>query len=256
MFAPDAGGLVLAEPIIEATRAWHTTHPGAVVGVLSLRGVANPPHHPAAERAAAELEADLRARYGRLDRAALRAVPPLPAYSTYFKRFGERYHVALQIESVALKGKPIPRVDGLVAAMFVAELRHLILTAGHDADAVSLPLRLNVGTGDERFSAAGGRETAVKRGDMYCADRCGPLSAVVAGPAARARLSPETRNALFVAYAPAGVPPSQVVALLDEIEGAGRTLAGDSVAAERQLLVADGKLAMIDPAPPLAGLPA
>lgn len=223
--------------IIAATSAWHATHPGATVGVLALRGVANPPHHPAAELAAAQLEEDLRGRYGRLSRDDLRATPPLPAYAAYFKRFGERYHVALQLESIVHKGKPIPRVGALVAAMFVAELRHLVLTAGHDLDAVSLPLRLDIGTGQERFATPRG-EKAIKVGDMYCADRLGPLSAVLAGPAARARLSPETGNALFVAYAPPQVPPSSVAALLDEIDAAVRVIAGDAVAAERQMLSA------------------
>lgn len=235
--------------IIEATAAWHAAHPGATVGALALRGVANPPHHPASERAAAELEQDLRARYGHLSREELRATPPLPAYAAYFKRFGERYHVALQLESVVLKGKPIPRVGALVAAMFVAELRHLVLTAGHDLDAAALPLRLDTGTGQERFATPAG-EKSIKSGDMYCADRLGPLSAVVAGPAARARLTPQTRNALFVAYAPPDVPAALIAALLDQIEAAARSLTEDAVAAERHLLTADAPASPPHPCSP------
>ena len=59
--------------------AWHAAHPGAVVGLLAMRDVANPPSHPGLDAIATELERDLRARLGALDRADLRAVGTLPA---------------------------------------------------------------------------------------------------------------------------------------------------------------------------------
>src|SRR5918992_1899356 len=147
------------------TPAWHAAHPGAPCGILALRGVANPPHAPALDRAKAELEAELRARYGGLDRAALREIGLLPAYAAYYKRWGQRYHVALQLESVAQKGKDLPRVAALVEAMFVAELRTQVLTAGHDLDALAPPVRLDAGTGAEGYRKPSGEETVVKAGD-------------------------------------------------------------------------------------------
>ena len=197
--------------------AWRTTHPGATAGVLALRDVANPASNPALNELAAALEDDLRARFGSADRETLRAAPPLPAYAAYYKRWGQRYHVAMQRESVAQKGKPIPRVAALVEAMFVAELRNGILTAGHDLDAVLLPVHLGVGAG-ETFRAPSGAESTVKPGDMVTADGAGRvLSALITGPSDVARIGPETTAALFVVYAPAGVDPAAVTAHLDEI---------------------------------------
>lgn len=219
-----------------ATPAWHAAHPGAVVGVLAMRGVANPDGHPALAAAADELEQELRASFGGLARDALRAIAPLPAYAAYYKRFGQRYHVALQRESVVAKGKPIPRRGALVTAMFVAELRSLILTAGHDLDAVAGSLRLDVGSGEERYVTPSGAEATVKPGDMVVADDAGVLSAIVTGPAGRARIEPTTTAALFVAYAPPGVGPDRVTAHLEEIEASVRLVSPDAAAGERTVV--------------------
>jgi DNA/RNA-binding domain of Phe-tRNA-synthetase-like protein len=220
---------------------WHAAHPGATVGVLAIRGVANPERHPTAEAAADGLERGLRERYAGLGREELRAVGPLPAYAAYYKRFGQRYHVALQLESVVLKGKPVPRRGALVGAMFGGELRNLILTAGHDGDEIAGPLRLDVGTGAERFVTPAGAEATVKPGDMYVGDGAGVLSAVIAGPAGRARIGPGTTAALFVAYAPLGVAPSAVAAHLDEIAAGVREVCPGAGAAAQTVVVGGGQ---------------
>lgn len=94
-----------------------------------MRGVRNPEHNPALEAAKRRLEKDLRAGAG--GPAADRI---LRAYLDYYRARGSTYHVKAQQESVALKGKPLPRRAALVEAMFMAELKNLILTAGHDLD--------------------------------------------------------------------------------------------------------------------------
>ena len=190
---------------LQPSLRWHAAHRGGAVGLLVMRGVANPPHHPALQQRADELERQLRTRFATFDRQQLRAVPPLPGYAAYYKRFGQRYHVAMQLESVAHKEKPVPRPGALVTAMFVAELEHLVLTAGHDLDAVALPVRLDVGTGTESYQTPPGTEITVKPNDMYTADANGVLSAIITGPSAAARITPGTTAALFVAYVPPGV---------------------------------------------------
>lgn len=220
----------MAEPnLLGVAPVWRTACRGASVGLLALRGVSNPPDDPAVAAAAAALERELRERW--TDRDALRSAPPFPSYAAWYKRFGQRYHVMLQRESVALKGKPVPRVAGLVEAMFLAELRTGILLAGHDLDHVTLPLSLAIGTGDVAYRTPRGEEAAVKPGDMFVRDRDGVLSAVITGPADRARIGPETRAALFVAYAPAGVSANDVRACLDDIE---RTVSAFSPNATRE----------------------
>ena len=129
------------------SEAWKMAYPGAAVGVLAMHNVVNPESHPALDKRKEELETRLRARFSGHDRAALKALPTIQAYNAYYKRFKKSYHVQLQLESVALKGKSIPRVAALVEAMFVAELKNLLLTAGHDLEAVEMPVRLDVAEG-------------------------------------------------------------------------------------------------------------
>ena len=60
-----------------------------------------------------EERAELRKNLERLE-----AMPPAEreAVEQNYRRFQQTYHVALQLESVALKGKPLPRVAALVEA--------------------------------------------------------------------------------------------------------------------------------------------
>jgi DNA/RNA-binding domain of Phe-tRNA-synthetase-like protein len=227
-----------ASRFLEVDPAWYEAHPGASVGLIAMRGVTNPASNDRLNELASALEIDVRSRLGSADRDAIRATQPLPAYAAYYKRWGQRYHVAMQLESVAQKGKAVPRVAALVEAMFIAELRNLLLTAGHDLDALELPVRLTVGTG-ESFIAPNGQETSVKPGDMVIADARGQvLSAIVTGPSDVARIGPETTAALFYTYAPPGVDSGLVDAHLSELERNARLIAPDANVLAREIVKA------------------
>lgn len=224
--------------ILTVSSAWQEAHPGATYGLIAFRGVQNPPSHEGINAAATDLETALRARFSADDRDALRATPPLPAYAAYYKRWGQRYHVGMQLESVALKDKPIPRVAALVEAMFVSELANLLLSAGHDLDQVALPLVLDAGAGQE-FTAPNGKTQAVKDGDMFTADAEGRvLSAVITGPSDVARISPETTSALFYAYGPPGISADAMSAHLDAIERNVRLISPNAVTVSREIVSA------------------
>jgi DNA/RNA-binding domain of Phe-tRNA-synthetase-like protein len=200
------------------SEAWKLAYPGAAVGILAMRGVANPASHPALEQRKAVLENHIRSRFSDYDRAALKALPGLEAYHAYYKRFNKTYHVQLQLESVVSKGKSLPRVAALVDAMFMAELKNLLLTAGHDLAVVQMPIRLEVAQGSERYIRINGREQQVKAGDMMIADAQGILSSVLYGPDRRTRLTSETRQVLFTVYAPPGIGEPAVYQHLRDIQ--------------------------------------
>jgi DNA/RNA-binding domain of Phe-tRNA-synthetase-like protein len=212
---PDAPSLV-------ATDAWRAAFPGAVVGALAMRGVANPEQSPALEDAKRQLEAEVRAS------PEPDAEPVLRAYVDYYRARGKTYHVKAQRESVALKGKPIPSRAALVEAMFMAELRNLILTAGHDLDAVEPPLRADVTAGGERYVLLNGAEAVLDPGDMLMADGAGIVSSVLRGPDQRSRITRETRNVLFAVYAPAGIGADAVRRHLEDIRSNVRLVAPDA----------------------------
>ncbi|MGD9147794.1 MAG: hypothetical protein PVI80_19670, partial [Anaerolineae bacterium] len=109
------------------SEAWKSAYPGAAVGVLALAKVANPKGHEALDEIKAGLEGQIRARYR--SKEEVRSLERLQAYRAYYKRFRKTYHVQMQLESVALKGKSIPSIAALVEAMFIAELKNQLLTA-------------------------------------------------------------------------------------------------------------------------------
>jgi len=184
---------------------WKRTYPGAVAGLLVVRGVANPTHHDDLERRKAEVESELRERFGAFDRPSLRRLAPLDAYDAYYRRFGNNYPVQHQLESVVHKGRAIPSVAALVEAMFIAELHTQLLTAGHDLDALRPPIRLAAAVGGEPFERLDGRVFALKPDDMYMADGEGIISSVLHGPDRRTALNPATTAAAFACYAPPGI---------------------------------------------------
>jgi hypothetical protein len=137
--------------MISISEPWQVVYPGANVGFLALRNVSNPERHEVLDARKDALEADLRARFAAAGRTALTALPTIEAYSRYYGRFRKTYHVLLQLESVALKGRSVPRVAALVEAMFMAELKNQLLTAGHDLAALQGSVTVGVATGEERY---------------------------------------------------------------------------------------------------------
>ena len=206
--------------MFEVSDQFRQLYPGAVAGFLVMRGVLNPATHPALDQLRTQTEQELRERYAGKDRSAFLSLPHVQANAAYYRHFHKTYHVILQLESVALKGKPIPRVASLVEAMFVAELKNQLLTAGHDLGAVRPPVTVGVALGNERYTALNGRDLVLKAGDMFMADSEGVISSVLYGPDRRTRITPETSAVLFAVYAPAGIGETAVREHLEDIRAA------------------------------------
>ena len=203
--------------MLVASEQWRNAFPGAAVGMLLMHHVANPSSHPALDGRKIELVQQLRARFAGQSRATLKQLPTMQAYGAYFGGFGKTYHVLLQLESVALKGKPIPRVATLVEAMFMAELTNGLLTAGHDLEAMQPPVRVDVSAGGERYTLLNGNEQTLTTGDMFMADGQGVISSVLFGPDRRTRIQPDTKSVVFAVYAPAGIGADAVSRHLQDI---------------------------------------
>jgi DNA/RNA-binding domain of Phe-tRNA-synthetase-like protein len=205
------------DDLFAATDAWRATFPGAVAGALVIRGAENPEQAAPLEAEKRKLEESLRAEVGRPGPDGAGSTVRERAYVDYYRRHGKTYHVKAQRESIALKGKPIPARAALVEAMFMAELKSLVLTAGHDLDSLELPVQVDVTHDGDAYVLMSGSERLVRAGDMMMADRVGIVSTLLYGPDERTRIRPETRNVLFASYAPAGVSEEAVRAHLDDV---------------------------------------
>jgi DNA/RNA-binding domain of Phe-tRNA-synthetase-like protein len=178
------------------------------------------------------LEQRVRDEWAGRDRQALAQTPPLPAYAAYYKAFKKTYHVQGQLESIAFKGRSLPRVAALVEAMFMAELETLVLTAGHDLDQLTLPVTVGLATGAETYTVLRGAEQALKADDMLMADQAGVISSILYGPDQRTAITADTRRVLFTCYAPDGVGAERVRQHLGLIRDLVHVITPDAVVIE------------------------
>jgi DNA/RNA-binding domain of Phe-tRNA-synthetase-like protein len=199
------------------SQRWKTSYPGALVGVLEMSAVANPEANPALDARKQALETKLRSRFAALNRNELKSHPLIAPYTAYYKRFDKTYHVQHQLESIVFKGKAIPRAAALVEAMFMAELQNMLLTAGHDRDAIRGALGLDVASGGETYTLLSGQQQALKQGDMFIHDEEGVLSSILYGPDLRTPITPATTRVLFTVYAPVGIAQHRVREHLDTL---------------------------------------
>ena len=204
--------------MFQVSDAWKATFPTAHAGILVMRDVTNPPYHAGLEEIKQQLQAELRARFAGQDRSVIAALPTIQAYNAYYKSFKKTYHVQLQLESIAWKGRSIPSVSALVEAMFMAEMKNMLLTAGHDLDILHLPLTLDASKGTESYTLLRGDEQILKAGDMMISDGMGVVSSIVYGPDQRTQITDGTRNVAFTVYAPAGIGEQIVTQHLQDIQ--------------------------------------
>ncbi len=220
---------MISRDLLVVSDAWKAACPNASVGILAMRNVANPDHHPELERRKAQLESELQSKFAGLTRKELRDLPSLQPYTSYYSRYGKTYHVQLQLESVVFKRKSLAPMPALVAAMFMAELKNQLLTAGHDADAIAGELTLDVAGGDERYVLLNGQEQTAKPGDMMISDGMGIISSILYGPDLRTRLVPATCRVLFTVYGPPGTDQEALQRHLVDLESYVRLAAPKAV---------------------------
>ena len=185
---------------LQIGESWGTKHQGAVVGSLRVKNVRLSKSINSFDELRLQTESDLRAKFS--TREMLAETPIIQHYRNYYKQYKKSYHVLFQLESIAIKGKSIPNFNPLVTAMFIAELKNMLLTAGHDLDRVAQPVTLNLAEGNEQYTTLSGAEKKLKAGDMFTSDQEGILSSIIYGPDARTKISKSTQNLLFIVYAP------------------------------------------------------
>jgi DNA/RNA-binding domain of Phe-tRNA-synthetase-like protein len=236
-FVGTCGSKGVDAEMFTVTEVWKATYPGAVAGFLAIGHVANLEHVPALDQRKDQLEEQIRARFTTVEE--LRALDRLRVYHAYYKRFKKTFHIQMQLESIAFRGKSIPRVAALVEAMFTAELKNQLLTSGHDLDVVRLPASMDIAEGTERFVRINGQEQYLKAGDMVLRDTQGVIASVIYGPDERTQIVPGTQRVLFVVYAPPGIGQEAVRQHLQDIEAYVRLITPEAVTERFQVYGTD-----------------
>jgi DNA/RNA-binding domain of Phe-tRNA-synthetase-like protein len=223
---------------IAATDGWRGAHARATVGVLELSGLDNRGSSSRLNERKRAIEAGLRERYRGFTRQDFLALPVMAEYERYYKRFNKTYHVQLQLESIVLKGKPLPGVSPAVDANFMAEVETLILTAGHDCQKLFGPIVIDVSGEGDQMTQMNGASRAIRSGDMIMRDAGGISCSIIYGQDARSPISPETSRVLYVAYAPGNIAADVVERQLSGIEEHLRLFSPNLVVEQRRLLTA------------------
>ncbi|MEJ2707887.1 MAG: phenylalanine--tRNA ligase beta subunit-related protein [Anaerolineales bacterium] len=224
--------------LISGTQEWKVEHPGAAIGLLELSNVENDEKSPKLDQRKRALEAELVKRYGELSRQELVALPVMAAYRSYYKQFKKTYHVQLQIESIAKKGKKLPNVSPLVDANFMAEVETFVLTAGHDVAKLRGEIAIDVAHEGDHITQMNGSDKSIYAGDMIMRDKEGICCSILYGQDNRSPIMPETEHVLYVAYAPGGVPREAVEKQLLKIEENVRLFSTEAIVEQRRLLIA------------------
>lgn len=187
------------------------------VGILLMENVQNNADHDTLKAVRDELEGTMRAKYAQASRIDLKAQRPMNAYIAYYKKFGYTYHVLPQLESI-IKGKSIPCGLPAVEAMFMAELKNMLLTAGHDLDKITLPTGLSIATGKEGYTTMSGKSVETVPEDFMITDQSGIVSSILRGPDLRTAITKLTTRVAYMVYAPPGVEEELVHKHLGDIE--------------------------------------
>lgn len=203
---------------ITVTDEWKSAHPGASIGLLEISGVDNKMVSPELEAYKREVESRLREKYQAYSGQDFLSIPVIQAYVQYYKRFSKTYHVLQQVESIALKNKNLPTVSPLVDSNFIAEMETLTLAAGHDVSKLQGGVFIDVAKNGGQMTQMNGASKEIYAGDMVMKDEHGICCCIIYGQDNLSPISPETSHALYVVYAPTGVPVESVEAQLRAIE--------------------------------------
>ena len=198
---------------VDLTAAFRAAFPQGVFGVLVVRQCPNRPQVAAVDEELRAIESSLRTHY---PGDAIDTDPTARAYAAHFRRYGGRYPVVHQAKTI-LSGRPIESPSALVTAMFAAEVESLVLTSGHDPEALRGPLRVDVSVDGDAYTKLSGKEQRLRPGDMVVRDDEGIIASVIHGPDDRTRLRGESAAALFGAWCPAGVAATAVEAHLTSL---------------------------------------
>ncbi len=206
-----------SEKIFTIDPEWIIKYPNAKVGILVIKNIEHTNAHATLDTLKAEVENTLRKNYQGFSREKINELPTIYSYNNYYKNFRSTYHVRAQVESV-INGKSLSSRSAVLTAMFMAEVKNMLLTAGHDCSTLDFPVRITIATGKETFTDIRGAEKNAVEGDMIMSDGKGVISSIILGPDSRTKLTPAVRDVLFAVYAPSDIETKFILSHLKDIE--------------------------------------
>lgn len=130
-------------------------------------------------------------------------------YNSFYKKFDSKVPMEFQIKSI-LNNKEIQRINPIITSMFMAELKNIMLTAGHDLDKLGKKIEVLCSDGNEEYTKINEKSQKLKRNDIFATDGAGIISSVLYGPDFRTKIIDETRNCIFMCYCPFKISDNEI----------------------------------------------
>jgi DNA/RNA-binding domain of Phe-tRNA-synthetase-like protein len=204
------------------------------VGLLVLEGVSVRERGPALVAEVDALCASLRQRYGE---GKSSEVPGTADARTLYKALGiDPTKTRPSNEALlrrALKGETLYRINTLVDALNLCSLREQVPFGLYDADRVEPPVLLRKGSAGEAYEGIRKGPVSVE-GRPVLVDARGPFGNPTSD-SLRTSITLETRNALVIAYAPAGYASERLDRVLDATAETLTRFCGGTLAERRTL---------------------
>lgn len=192
---------------------------GAVsFGTMMVRGVVLHDPPPEFQQAKREVERAVRDSFAGMDKKEMRNLFPFDRYHDYYRKFKKTYHVLHQCESLATGSRTIPAGIPLVQAMFMAEVKNRLLTAGYDCRNLQPPFQVALADGISSFSGISGKSCTPPAGDMIFASGQTILGSIICGPDLDHRIQATTTDVLFAVYGVPGIAAEDITRHLEDIE--------------------------------------
>jgi DNA/RNA-binding domain of Phe-tRNA-synthetase-like protein len=195
--------------------AYATRYPGVAFGLTLISGCRNSPNPEGFDRYKHKLLRTMRKREN-----LARISEQIDMYDQFFKEFGYECPLPKHLKRTVNSG--FPKYNLMVDTHFMAEMCGGILVAVADFDRFDGALTLDLAQEGEICRGMGGRDLRTKQGEIVLRDGREIVCVLCQGADEKTRVSEDTRNVLFYAYA---VPRIEARYLRE-----GLTVAADTMA--------------------------
>ncbi|MDX1415774.1 MAG: hypothetical protein R3293_16370 [Candidatus Promineifilaceae bacterium] len=100
----------------------------------------------------------------------------------------------------------------------MAEVEHLVLTAGHDVAKLHAPIQIDVSQVGDEIVQMSGRSIEMRLGDMIMRDAQGISCSIIYGQDNRSPITLATTHVLYIAYGPPGITAESITAQFEAIK--------------------------------------
>ncbi len=196
--------------MLQIDNAVNIEYQGTKFGIMVVEGIKIQGSLTRLNEEKNEIEVSLQNEFAGKSKQELRSLPVFSEYHTYYKRFKKTYHVLHQLESVANKKRSLPNGNPVVQAMFMAEVKNWILTAGYDLKGLESRFMVQLADGESSFVGMGNQQRTPPLNDILFKSSDKMLGSIICGPDHSHRIVENTSDALFAAYGVPGINSSQI----------------------------------------------